>query len=168
MRGRTSWVWSGPGQAGLEVTAPVSLKGRVDTSLLAPAPFSCQCRLATAAAGGAFSVSPFQNSKRPWRRPSEATRQGTSNGSSSLCLRYLSRDRARGSERRGPGDGAGTQPQGGDLTTRPASFQGNRDESTSVDMSLVQRDAQVGVLARAPPGLPASGCAPPHFISFCF
>lgn len=33
-------------------------------------------------------------------------------------------------------------------TVQPASFQGNRDESTNVDMSLIQRDAQVSVMAR--------------------
>lgn len=29
------------------------------------------------------------------------------------------------------------------LASQPASFQGNRDESTNVDMTLVQRDVQV-------------------------
>lgn len=33
------------------------------------------------------------------------------------------------------------------LASRPASFQGNRDESTNVDMTLVQRDVQVSVTA---------------------
>lgn len=42
----------------------------------------------------------------------------------------------------------------------PASFQGNRDESTNVDMTVVQRDAQVGVVARCPSGLPVSGHTP--------
>lgn len=34
------------------------------------------------------------------------------------------------------------------LDHTPASFQGNRDESTNVDMSLAQRDAQVSVMAK--------------------
>lgn len=33
------------------------------------------------------------------------------------------------------------------LASLPASFQGNRDESTNVDMTLVQRDVQVSVMA---------------------
>lgn len=46
--------------------------------------------------------------------------------------------------------------QGKALTTQPASFQGNRDESTNVDMSLVQRDVQVSAMARPGtlPGFP--------------
>lgn len=63
--------------------------------------------------------------------------------------------------------GGGTQLQAGALTTRPASFQGNRDESTNVDMSLVQRDAQVGVLARGPSWASGVGVHL-HFLSLCF
>lgn len=33
------------------------------------------------------------------------------------------------------------------LGLMPSSFQGNRDESTNVDMSLVQRDVQVSLVA---------------------
>ncbi|TEA37340.1 hypothetical protein DBR06_SOUSAS1910029, partial [Sousa chinensis] len=36
----------------------------------------------------------------------------------------------------------GVRLQGVTLTSQPASFQGNRDESTNVDMTLVQRDVQ--------------------------
>lgn len=41
----------------------------------------------------------------------------------------------------------GVRLQGVTLTSQPASFQGNRDESTNVDMTLVQRDVQVSVVA---------------------
>lgn len=82
------------------------------------------------------------------------TRLGTSSAFSSLCLRYLSHNTTQSS---GPGwewgagslskeeedRAVGVQLQGVALTTQPASFQGNRDESTNVDMSLVQRDVQV-------------------------
>lgn len=47
--------------------------------------------------------------------------------------------------------GSGGQLQGVALTTQPVSFQGNRDESTNVDMSLVQRDVQVSVVANQTP-----------------
>lgn len=47
--------------------------------------------------------------------------------------------------------GSGEQLQGVALTTQPVSFQGNRDESTNVDMSLVQRDVQVSVMANQTP-----------------
>ena len=40
----------------------------------------------------------------------------------------------------------GVQLQGVALPSHPASFQGNRDESTNVDMALVQRDVQVSVM----------------------
>lgn len=51
------------------------------------------------------------------------------------------------------------QPHRVTLTTQPASFQGNRDESSNVDMSLVQRDVQVSEMARpgTPPRLPKLG-----------
>lgn len=47
--------------------------------------------------------------------------------------------------------GSEGQLQGVALTTQPLSFQGNRDESTNVDMSLVQRDVQVSVVANQAP-----------------
>lgn len=37
------------------------------------------------------------------------------------------------------------------LTLQPPFFQGNRDESTNVDMSLVQRDVQVRMVANKVP-----------------
>lgn len=52
------------------------------------------------------------------------------------------------------------QLQGAALTMPPASFQGNRDESTNVDMTVVQRDAQVGVMARCPSSASRISCTP--------
>lgn len=94
------------------------------------------------------------------------TRRGTSSGSSSLYLRYLPHDRQSekwvwSSEGRGQKrEGGARCLDGVDFTVPPASFQGNRDESTNVDMTLVQRDAQVSVMTR--PGFLNQGC--PHFL----
>uniref|UniRef100_A0A8C6FYR2 Annexin n=1 Tax=Moschus moschiferus TaxID=68415 RepID=A0A8C6FYR2_MOSMO len=91
----------------------------------------------------------IKNSKRPWRRPFGATRQGTSSGSLSLSLRYFPRAELGPTVGRGGRLSHGEEEQGvrdvtprSGLTSQPASFQGNRDESTNVDMTLVQRDVQ--------------------------
>lgn len=58
------------------------------------------------------------------------------------------RERWTSSHREEEQGGRDVTPRSG-LASQPASFQGNRDESTNVDMTLVQRDVQV-----------SDGCSP--------
>lgn len=89
------------------------------------------------------------------------THQDTSRGSSSLSLRYPPHHRILERVLDGEGWEAGSRAGGskhwqmseeGRVFQRVAwpyalFFQGNRDESTNVDMTLVQRDVQVSLVA---------------------
>lgn len=164
-------VWAEPdrGQVGLEVTAPVSLEGRVDhlshrtqdswALLLPVSAADCGCRVRLPC----VSLSEFKKTLE------EAIRSDTSGHFQRLLISLsqvpfppTTELRAQSRERwKRHGGGEGTQLQGAALTVPPASFQGNRDESTNVDMTLVQRDAQVGVMVRCPSWAPGVRARPP-------